>query len=232
MKIKVLLVQVGIEARVKDEKLFLEAFTHRSAVNENPRLVRHNERLEFLGDAVLELVTTDFLYKKFDRPEGELTNFRAALVKKDNLAKVARKLDLGKFLILSRGEEESGGAGKDYLLANTFEAFVGAIYLTQGLEVAHDLIQKYVLCDLDEIIEGRHHVDAKSEFQEITQGKLGITPHYKVASESGKDHEKTFVIEAFLESKKVGKGEGSSKKEAQVAAAANALKNRKKWLKK
>ena len=141
--------QVGIEARVKDEKLFLEAFTDRSGVNENPHLDRNNERLEFLGDAVLELVTTDFLYKKFDRPEGELTNFRAALVKKDNLAKVARKLDLGKFLILSRGEEESGGAGKDYLLAHTFEAVVGAIYFTQGLEVAHDLIQKYVLCVRD-----------------------------------------------------------------------------------
>lgn len=217
--------------QISDSKILMEAFTHRSAVNESSQLQVHNERLEFLGDAVLELIATEFLYKKFSSPEGELTNLRSALVKGDHLAQVARKLCMGDYLILSRGEERSGGAEKDYLLANLVEAFIGAIYLDRGLDVAKKFIEEFILCDLDVIIQQRSHIDAKSEFQEITQGQLGVTPHYDVVSETGLDHEKTFTIAAYIGDQKVGQGEGGSKKEAQINAAADALKQKEKWLK-
>jgi len=217
---------------MKSQKLLLEAFTHRSAVNEHSDIAAHNERLEFLGDAVLELIATEFLYNKFpEKPEGELTNLRSALVKGDNLAEVARKLNLGEFLFLSHGEAKSGGAEKDYILANTVEAFIGAIYLDLGLEKAKEFIEKWILVDLEEIIKEGKHIDAKSEFQELAQDRMGITPHYEVVSESGPDHEKIFVLAAFLEDKKVGEGTGGSKKEAQVAAAADALVHKDLWLK-
>jgi len=221
--------QIGF--RLTDEKILFKAFTHRSAVNENSTIAQHNERLEFLGDAVLELITTEYLFHKFDSPEGELTNLRSALVKGENLSEVARKLDLGSFLILSRGEARSGGSEKDYLLANLVEAFIGAIYLDQGIEKAKKFIEQFILCDLDEIIAEGRHIDSKSEFQELTQGTIGITPHYEVVSESGPDHDKTFVLAAYLGEEKVGEGSGSSKKEAQVAAASDALSQKKKWMK-
>lgn len=217
--------------RLKDEKLLKEAFTHRSAVNENSKIAQHNERLEFLGDAVLELITTEYLFQNFDSPEGELTNLRSALVRGDHLAEVARRLDLGSFLTLSRGEARSGGAQKDYLLANLVEAFIGAMYLNVGGEKTRQFIEQFVLCDLEEIMAERKHIDAKSEFQELTQGTIGITPHYEVVSESGPDHEKTFVLAAYLEGEKVGEGTGSSKKEAQLAAAADALARKEEWIK-
>lgn len=224
-----LLAICGIDPR--DQDLFREAFTHRSALNEKKGLVEHNERLEFLGDAVLELVTTEFLFHTFpSRPEGELTNIRAALVRREHLAQVARRLDLGSYLHLSKGEARSGGASKDYLLANVVEALIGALYIDQGMEKTANFIQKNILCDTKSILETNQHIDAKSAFQELTQGKLGITPHYEVVADEGLDHEKTFIVAAFLEKKKVGQGEGKSKKEAQNSAAENALERQKEWL--
>ena len=216
---------------LSDEKLLTESFTHRSAVNERSNAATHNERLEFLGDAVLELIVTEALYQKFpEAPEGELTNLRSALVKGEHLAEVARKLKLGELLILSHGEKKSGGAEKDYLLANVVEALIGAIYLEKGTKETTTFIKDFIMCDLETIIAEGSHIDAKSEFQELTQGVLSVTPHYEVLSESGLDHEKTFVLAAFLEDKKVGEGNGGSKKEAQVSAAADALSHKKDWL--
>ena len=221
---------IGFE--IKNEKILSEAFTHRSAVNESSKIARHNERFEFLGDAVLELIATEFLFKNFpNHPEGELTNFRSALVKGDHLAEVAKKLDLGSYLVLSRGEAKSGGSEKEYLLANLVEAFIGAVYLDQGWDTAKQFVEQFVLCDLQGIMDSRLHIDAKSEFQELTQGTIGITPHYEVVSESGPDHDKIFILAAYLGEKKVGEGTGASKKEAQLAAAADALGKRGEWIK-
>ena len=213
---------------IENQNLLAEAFVHRSVLNEKPKLV-HNERLEFLGDAVLELVTTEFLYKNYNEPEGVLTNYRSALVKRETLAFVARKLDLGTYLILSRGEANSGGREKDYLLANTLEAVIGAIYLSMGLKVADEFIKKWILVELPSIIKSKAYMDAKSQFQEVSQAEKGITPHYEVVSEAGLDHDKTFVLGAYLEKAKVGEGEGSSKHVAQMNAAQDALKNKSKW---
>jgi ribonuclease-3 len=208
--------------------LFSEAFTHRSAVNNN-QISDHNERLEFLGDAVLELVTTEFLFHRFDEPEGVLTNYRSALVKRENLANVARKLELGDILRLSRGEDRSGGRGKDYLLANALEALIGALYLAGGMTIAEDFIKRFVLIELDDILEDGSHIDAKSAFQEYTQGEFGITPTYEVLEAVGKDHEKEFKMGAYLDETLVGTGAGKSKKEAQTDAAAQALNDKDKW---
>lgn len=214
---------------IEDMDLLREAFTHKSAVNEKTK-GDHNERLEFLGDAVLELVVTEYLFKTYADPEGVLTNYRSALVKGENLANVSRRLNLGEYIMLSKGEARSGGAEKEYLLANLLEAFIGCIYLDQGMERARSFIQQHILVDLKDILEKGSYIDAKSQFQEITQGELGITPHYEVLSEAGLDHEKTFVIGAFLEEKQVGTGEGRSKKEAQSSAATDALKKKKEWI--
>ncbi|NCP67176.1 ribonuclease III [bacterium] len=208
--------------------LFTEAFTHRSAITSNT-VNEHNERLEFLGDAVLELVTTEFLFHKFPDPEGVLTNYRSALVKRENLATVARKLELGEILRLSRGEDRSGGRGKDYLLANALEALIGALYLAGGMTVAEEFIRRFVLVELDEILEEGAHIDAKSAFQEFTQGEFGITPTYEVLEAVGKDHEKEFKMGAYLDETLVGTGSGKSKKEAQTDAALQALTAKETW---
>jgi len=229
---KRLLQVLGLDYFPEFESVLTEAFTHRSSVNEKMEHQRHNERLEFLGDAVLELVTTEFLFNRFPgKQEGELTNLRSALVCGQHLAQVARKLQFGKYLILSAGEARSGGADKDYLLANVVEAFIGAVYQTQGMEAVQKFISEWVLDDVEEIIRTGAHRDAKSEFQEITQGELGFTPHYEVLSEEGKDHEKKFEIGAYIEEHLIEKGIGGSKKEAQTAAAVNALKKKSEWLK-
>ncbi len=214
--------------RIEVEKVLIEAFTHRSVLNEKKGL-KHNERLEFLGDAVLELATTDFLFHNYDLPEGTLTNYRSALVKRDTLARVSRDLELGKLLSLSRGEERSGGREKDYLLANTLEALIGAIYLTNGFEKAEKFIKKWILVELPAIIKSHAHVDPKSHFQELAQAEREITPHYEVLEEFGLDHDKTFVLGAFLDGEKVGEGKGGSKREAQMKAAEDALRNKDKW---
>ncbi len=228
-----LLKSLGIEIALKEEEqVFIEAFTHRSAVNERSKLDDHNERLEFLGDAVLEMITTEFLYYKFrEKTEGEMTNLRAALVCGEHLAEIAKKLELGDFLIMSKGETKSGGAEKAYLLANVLESLIGAIYVNYGIKESREFITKYILCYLEEIIESASYIDAKSEFQEIAQGEMGITPHYEVLSETGKDHEKDFEVAAFLKDKMVGKGTGGSKKEAQTDAARDALEHQKIWRK-
>ncbi len=208
-----------------------EVFTHRSAVNEHSDFSSHNERLEFLGDAVLELIATDFLFDRFsDFSEGDLTNIRSALVRGDHLAAIARRLDFGAYLILSRGERRSGGAEKDYLLANVLEAFIGAVYLEKGFMGAYDFVKRFILVDVDDILASNTHIDAKSEFQELVQERYGITPYYKVIHESGLDHEKTFEVEAFVENISVGKGSGRSKKEAQSKAALQALETKDKWI--
>jgi len=199
------------------------ALVHRSAVNETKDRT-HNERLEFLGDAVLELVVTEFLYAKFpEKPEGELTNHRSALVKGDHLAQVARRLGVGEYLRMSRGEERGGGREKDYLLANAVEAVIGAIYLDQGYGSAKQFIAKNILVDMDEILEKNLHIDAKSYFQECAQEKVSVTPIYKLLDEEGPDHDKTFTMGAYLGDKLIASGKGGSKQTAEQEAAKSAI---------
>jgi ribonuclease-3 len=227
-----LFVKIGLDFAVYTENanLFRESFTHRSVTHEGG-LDSDNELLEFLGDAVLELITTEWLFQNFpELDEGKLTTYRSALVKRENLAQVARKIDLGRLLRLSRGEARAGGRDKDYLLANVVEAVIGALYLSGGIVVTKDFVLRFVITELDEIIEKGDHIDAKSELQEITQGKLGVTPSYQVLSEKGKDHEKEFGIGVFLDEALIGQGTGRSKKEAQTEAAVQAVKCKSTWL--
>lgn len=213
----------------KDKSLLELAFVHRSYVNEVSGKKEHNERLEYLGDAVLELAVTDYLYHKFpNHPEGDLTNWRSALVKGANLAKVAKKLLLGDYLYLSRGEEISGGRSKAYILANTVEALIGAIYLDAGFDGARKFIMKHIVTMLDEIISRGLDVDPKSRIQELAQEKLNVTPRYELVSETGPDHDKKFIMGIFFGDTLVADGSGSSKQAAEQAAATNALKA-KKW---
>lgn len=216
--------------RFKNKSLLRQAFIHRSYLNENPdSSLEHNERLEFLGDAVIELVVTEHLYKKFpEKPEGDMTNWRAALVNAKMLMSVADGLGFNDFLFLSKGEAKEGGKARAYILANTFEAFTGALYLDSGYDSAEKFVQKYVISQLPEIIEKGSFKDSKSHFQEEAQEKVGITPLYKVLKESGPDHNKKFVVGAYLGQDLVAEGEGSSKQEAEEAAAELALEV-KKW---
>ena len=209
----------------KNFGLLVKAFIHRSFVNESKEADEHNERLEFLGDAVLELIVTEYLFQKFpEKPEGEMTALRSALVKGERLAEVARELDAGKYLKLSKGEARSGGANKPYLLANVFEAILGAVYLDAGFKKAKKLVEKFLLPKLEKIIAEGAQIDAKSNFQELAQARLAITPEYKVLSESGPDHEKIFEMGAYVGDQLFGKGKGPSKQAAEQAAAAEALK--------
>ncbi len=216
-----------INIKFNDIDLLHQAMIHRSYLNEHPNFrLGHNERLEFLGDAVLELVTTEYLYKNYPNPEGELTNFRAALVNSEMLSKVAAGLALDQFLFMSRGEAKDNGRARQYILANTFEAVIGAIYLDQGYAASQSFIKKNLLGELDRILKEKLYQDPKSQFQEKAQGKMGITPTYEVLKEWGPDHDKHFVVGVYLEKKIVGKGKGPSKQEAQRQAAADALKNK------
>jgi ribonuclease-3 len=219
--------QDKIDAHFTDETLLTLAFIHKSYVNEHENEEGHNERLEFLGDAVLELSVTHYLYKNYpDQPEGQLTNWRSALVKGKNLARVSRSLELGQYLLLSRGEELSGGREKDYILANTMESLIGAIYLDKGFEMANEFILKNIVILLKEIIEQGLNVDAKSHVQELAQEKLSLTPTYELLSESGPDHDKIFEMGIYFGAELAGKGAGPSKQEAEQAAAHNALKEK------
>jgi len=210
----------------KDKKLLALAFIHKSYVNEHAAQNEYNERLEFLGDAVLELAVTDFLYRKYpEQPEGDLTNWRSALVKGKNLASVAKKLNLGAYLLLSRGEDMSGGREKEYILANTMEALIGAIYLDKGYDHANEFIMKNIVSLLEEIIEKGLHIDAKSRVQELTQERLNLTPHYELIKEEGPDHDKHFKIGIYFGKKLAGEGNGPSKQEGEQSAARAALKN-------
>ncbi|MBU0981146.1 ribonuclease III [Patescibacteria group bacterium] len=220
--------QIGIT--FTDKSLLELAFVHKSYVNEAEDQEKHNERMEFLGDAVLELCVTDYVFRTYpDQPEGELTNWRSALVKGKNLAKVARELHLGDYLKLSRGEELSGGRDKTYILANTTEALIGAIYLDKGYEKANKFVLKFIITMLDEIIKQKLYIDAKSRIQELAQEKLSLTPRYDLLKESGPDHDKIFTMGIYFEKELIAKGTGPSKQEAEQAAAHKALQE-KGWL--
>ncbi len=214
-----------LSLKFKNKDLLVQAFCHRSYLNENPKFyLEHNERLEFLGDAVLELVVTEYLYQTYPKKsEGELTNWRAALVNAKMLAEVAKSLDFNDFLLLSKGESREMGKARLYILANTFEAFIGAVYLDQGYKACQEFIKKYLIIRLPEIIEKGLFKDAKSHFQEEAQERVGITPVYKVLEEWGPDHAKHFIVGVYLGDELVAKGDGSSKQEAELEAAQNAL---------
>jgi len=208
----------------KDKDLLLQALTHRSYINENPSWrLEHNERLEFLGDAVLELVVTEYLYKNYPNPEGEMTNWRAALVNANILSKITGEFDLNDYVLLSRGEAKDTGRARQYILANAIEALIGAIYLDQGYEPCIEFINRFILKELPTIIEKRLYRDAKSLFQEMAQDKVGITPTYEVLKEWGPDHARNFEVGVFLEKEIIGTGQGPSKQEAQQQAAEDAL---------
>lgn len=214
-----------LKIKFKNKDLLVQAFCHRSFLNENPDFyLEHNERLEFLGDAVLELVVTEELYKKYPKkPEGELTNWRASLVNARQLAEVAKDLGFNDFLLLSRGETKETGKARQYIMANTFESFVGALYLDRGYKACQDFIKKHLTSRLPEIIEKGLFRDSKSRFQEHAQEREGVTPTYKVLKEWGPDHAKNFIIGVFLGKELVSQGEGSSKQEAEENAAKNGL---------
>lgn len=216
------LAKIGIQ--FKDKSLLETVFIHRSYLNEHKTLkLVHNERLEFLGDAVLELAVTRYLYDTYDRPEGELTNWRSALVKGESLSHEAKRIGMDPLIKTSRGEAKNVGKARDIILANAFEALIGAIYLDQGFDKASDFILENICYKLDNILQKGLYQDAKSKFQELAQDQFGITPTYNVMSESGPDHSKTFIVGAFLGDKKVGEGTGPSKQRAQIDAAAVVL---------
>lgn len=208
----------------KDKNLLRQALIHRSWLNENPDSgFENNERLEFLGDAVLELAVTNYLYNKYPNPEGDLTNWRAALVNYINLSEVASALQFNEYLMLSRGEAKDTGRARQVILANAMEAIIGAIYLDQGFETANIFIKKNIISGLENIIKNKLYKDPKSLFQEQSQEKTGITPVYKVLNETGPDHDKIFEVGVFLGDDLVGSGTGPSKQEAEQKAAENAL---------
>ncbi|HPO05682.1 MAG TPA: ribonuclease III [Candidatus Gracilibacteria bacterium] len=210
---------------IKDPQIYDVAFTHRSALNENSNLSEHNERLEFLGDAVLELIVTEYLFQHFPQlEEGVLTNLRASLVKRETLAKIAKELQLGTYLQIGKGEEQLGGRDKLSLLANVFEALLGAIYLDAGLNKAKQFVYEHLIPLLSEITSTGSYIDAKSHFQELAQSRFKITPHYQELSTRGPDHNKIFEVGAFLGNKECGRGYGPSKQSAQQEAARDALK--------
>ena len=216
--------KIGI--KFKDKKLLKQAFTHRSYLNENPSLaLEQNERLEFLGDAILELAITEFLYKKYPKKtEGEMTALRAALVNSITLSEVASGLNIGDLMLLSKGEAKSLGKARQYILANAFEALIGAVYLEHGYEKTFGFLEKTLFGKIEEVIEKKLWIDAKSLFQEKAQEIESVTPSYKVLSESGPDHEKVFVMGVFLGNELVAEGKGASKQEAEQDAARNGLK--------
>jgi ribonuclease-3 len=217
-------IESAIDITFLDKNLLQQVFIHRSFLNENlGSKLSHNERLEFLGDAVLELVVTEFLYRRYPNPEGELTNWRSALVRGQHLAEVAGDLQLGKWLLLSRGEAKSGGKTRQILLANMFEALIGAIYLEHGLEVVQTFIEKHITIRLEPILAQELHIDAKSKLQEVTQATVGITPNYSVLQEEGPDHSKEFTVGVYLGAKLLAEAKGPSKQAAEQGAATLAI---------
>ncbi len=222
MTLEEFVAKIGIQ--FKDKSLLETVFIHRSYLNEHKTLnLKHNERLEFLGDAVLELAVTRYLYDTYDSPEGELTNWRSALVKGESLSCEAKRVGMDPLIKTSRGEAKNVGKARDIILANAFEALIGAIYLDQGFDKASDFVLENICYKLDNILTNNLYQDAKSKFQEQAQDQFGITPTYNVLSESGPDHSKIFIVGAFLGDKKVGEGSGPSKQRAQIDAAAVVL---------
>ncbi len=217
----------------KDINLLVTAFTHRSYVNEHRKSVQvHNERLEFLGDAVLELVTTEYLYANYEEPEGILTNWRSSLVRTESISAAAARYKFEPLLRLSRGEKRGTERARAQILANCYEAVIGALYLDQGYDAAKDFIFESVLVTFQEILETGSWMDPKSRYQEFVQSTEGFTPSYKVLSEDGPDHDKTFKVGVFVEDELRGEGVGPSKQIAQIKAAEVALKAGKKATKK
>ena len=215
--------QIGFE--FKNNDLLRQVFVHRSYLNEHPDFELHsNERLEFLGDAVIELITTEYLFENFPNAEGDLTNWRASLVNGVMLSELSKKLKMGDCLFLSKGEERTGEKSRQLILANCFEALVGAIYLDGGYESAKNFIKKTLLKKLPTILKNKLYIEPKSRLQEIIQESEGITPIYKVIKESGPDHAKEFIVGVYINDKLLAKGKGSSKQNAEQAAAAKALK--------
>jgi ribonuclease-3 len=218
--------KIGITFKNKD--LLKQAFTHRSYLNEHrdTELV-HNERLEFLGDAVLELIVTEYLYERFtNETEGVLTSYRSALVKADTLSEAAAKMGMNDFLLLSKGEAKDMGRARQIILANTIEAFIGAVFIDQGYEIAKYFISRNIFFLIDKIVEEQKWMDAKSKFQEQAQDHEGTTPVYKTMKEEGPDHDKQFTVGVFLGKEKVAEGQGKSKQEAEQEAAQQALKEK------
>lgn len=209
----------------KNGQLLETAFTHRSYLNENRAVGHeHNERLEFLGDAVLELVVTEFLYAKYpESPEGDLTAYRAALVNTQSISDAASKLGMNEYLLLSRGEARDTGRARQIILANAFEALIGALYLDGGYQAAQKFIADQLFHKTDEVVAKRLWQDAKSRLQELSQELSGVTPKYEMLDQSGPDHDKRFVVGAYIGSEKVAIGEGKSKQEAEQDAAQKAL---------
>jgi len=206
-------------------ELLVTAFTHRSYMNEHKKSAReHNERLEFLGDAVLELVVTDFLYANYDEPEGILTNWRSALVRTESIGEAGQKLGYEPLMRLSRGERHGSDRARQQILANAFEALIGAIYLDKGYDDAQRFITANILTKLDDILESGSWRDPKSRLQEVAQSETGYTPVYKVESEEGPDHDKVFTLGVYVDGKLLGRGTGTSKQSAQQKAAEAALK--------
>ena len=218
--------EIGIE--FKNKGLLRQAFTHRSYLNENRGFKGgHNERLEFLGDAVLELVTTHFLYEEYpEKNEGEMTSIRSALVNAENCAEVARQLNVNEYLLLSRGESKDTGRARTYILANTLEAIIGAIYLDQGYDASKDFIIKYITPITPKIVSEGLWMDSKSKFQEKAQEYESVTPFYKTMKEVGPDHDKIFTVGVFLRDTLIAEGEGDSKQSAEQKAARKALRER------
>jgi ribonuclease-3 len=217
--------ETAIGYTFSDRALIARAFTHRSYINENPKSgLEHNERLEFLGDAVIELIITDYLFNNYtNSAEGELTAYRSALVNYLIMGDVARTLSMNEYLLLSRGEAKDTGRARHTILANTYEAFVGALYLDGGYEPCKRFVLDTLIPKLPEIIKQKSWKDAKSTVQEEAQDRVGVTPSYKVVAETGPDHDKYFTIGIFFGDKKIAEGKGKSKQEAEQEAAKAAL---------
>lgn len=209
---------------VRNSELFQESITHRSYLNEHRGYtLNHNERLEFLGDAVLELIVTEYLYHTFPNPEGELTSFRAALVNGEMLASIAGRMGIGEFLLMSRGEAKDTGRARMWLLANAMESVIGALYLDSGYDETKTFIEKNILSELPKVLADGSYADPKSRFQELAQEKAGVTPNYRILKEWGPDHDRHFTAGIFIGEELVAEGEGASKQEAQRSAAEAAL---------
>lgn len=210
----------------KNKNLLFEALIHRSYLNEHPELkLPHNERLEFLGDAIIEFIVTEYLHQNYSEPEGVLTSWRASLVNMNILSKIAKEISLDKYLYLSRGELiSSSEKARMTILANALEALIGAIYLDQGMKKAKKFVKGKIISKLPLILKYRLYQDPKSRFQELSQADFKITPTYKVLKEEGPDHAKEFTVGAFLKEKLIAKGKGRSKQEAEIRAAKSALK--------
>lgn len=209
----------------KNKDILNTALIHRSYINENRgKNLENNERLEFLGDAVLELIISDYIYTKYPtKPEGELTAIRSAIVRTESLADESRKLDVGQYLLMSKGEEDSGGKSKEYLLANMYEALLGAIYLDNGFSECQKYVERTLLKKVDSIVSEGLFIDPKTKVQEILQSRFKITPTYEIISEEGPDHDKYFTMALKVGNKKISEGHGTSKQKAEEDAAQNAI---------